>query len=159
MWGSTSSATSLAGTPARPYAPPPRGRRSDGQLGGQPEARERLRAQERGDLLDLRASEREDRNSVRHEPPLLLIPEVLTECRCPVGAHPDQPPGPVATTQRPLGQERRDRLAAAEPAGDRRHRDAGVLGQQRDDGLDVAPLPRIDVSAHELAEALVAERS
>ena len=41
----------------------------------------------------------------------------------------------------------------------RRHREGGVLGQHRDDRLDVAALPGVDVALDDLAHAVVAERA
>src|SRR5215207_4395980 len=53
--------------------------------------------------------------------------------------------------------EPRDYVSAAPPARIRRHRERGVLGQHCGDRVDVAPLPRIHVGLHNLADALVSQ--
>ena len=86
------------------------------------------------------------------------VPGVEGERRLAVGADRQRPPAP-GPRQRPAGEEDRDLLAAAEPGRQRRHREGGVLGEHPDDGLDVAPLPGLDVGVDDLAEAVVAERA
>ena len=48
---------------------------------------------------------------------------------------------------------------ALEPARHRRHREGGVLGEHRDDRVDVVALPGVGVLLDELAQLLVAERA
>ena len=52
-----------------------------------------------------------------------------------------------------------DRLAAPPPARPRRHREDGVLGEQRGDVVDVAAGPRVDVLLDEAPEPVVAQRA
>lgn len=51
-----------------------------------------------------------------------------------------------------------DRRAPVVPRGHRGHRDHGVLGKHRDDGVHVAALPRVHVCVYDLAQAPVAQR-
>src|SRR5262249_5182048 len=52
-----------------------------------------------------------------------------------------------------------DRLAAAEPGLERRHRKGGVLSEHRHDRPDVAAVPRLDIAVDDLPQAIVAERA
>ena len=60
---------------------------------------------------------------------------------------------------RDVAQEAGDRFAAAIPRRSWRHRERDVVGEHGHDGVDVAVLPRLDVLAGQLAQALVAERA
>ena len=50
-------------------------------------------------------------------------------------------------------------LESAVPRGSRRHREDRILREHRDDRVDVAALPRVDVRLDDLAHTLVAERA
>ena len=73
----------------------------------------------------------------------LLVPERERQRRLTVGRRRLQPPPPTRA-ERGLGEEGGDRGPAAEPLGVRRHGHLDVLGQQRDDSVDVPPLPGRD---------------
>ena len=60
--------------------------------------------------------------------------------------------------ERPLGQERTRGVESEIPRGARRHRDDRLLGEHRDDHIDVAALPGVDVGRDDLAHAGVPER-
>ena len=64
-----------------------------------------------------------------------------------------------ALGERPLAQEHLDRVAAAVPGGHRRHHHRGLLGEHRDDAVDVTALPGLHVAAHQLAQLVVVERA
>ena len=52
-----------------------------------------------------------------------------------------------------------DDIAATPPIRIRRHRECGVFGEHRGDGIHVAALPGVDVPVDNLAHALVAQRA
>ena len=77
---------------------------------GQAEAAERLGREERGDLADPRAAQREHVDAVRHEAAARLVPEVVAERELPVRAHREEAPAacrPRAATR--AGTRRRHR--------------------------------------------------
>ena len=59
--------------------------------------------------------------------------------------------------ERVASEEGGDRVPAPVPGGERWHRERGVLGQQREDRVDVAALPGVDIALRKIADALVAE--
>jgi hypothetical protein len=63
-------------------------------------------------------------------------------------------PAPAAREGKP-GEEGGDLVAGSEPAGQRRHGERRVLGEHRDDRVDVVALPRLDVLVHEAAQLVV----
>jgi hypothetical protein len=125
---------------------------------GQAEAHQGRRVAEDGDLGDPVALEREHEEFARQERTGLVTPRVHAERRLAVGARRDDAPAHLAA-ERKVAQERRDRVAAAEPRRIRRHREGGVLGKPGSERLDVRALPGVDESADELAQPGIAERA
>ena len=102
--------------------------------------------------------EREHDDVVGGEVPVLVAPQVEGEGRLAAragGITRQRIPG----AQRRAAQEARDRVAAAVPGRHRRHGDGRLLGEHRDDRVDVAALPGRDERVDDLAQALVPERA
>src|SRR6516225_8026519 len=129
---------------------------SGGDRCGQIEAGEYLGAAEGHDLLDLAAAQREDVQTVRHEGAGLFVPEVGSGCRLPVCRGRNQAPA-GALGEQVAADEGGDLPTAAVPGRTRRHRDPGVLGEHRDEGVDIVPLPGGNVALDEPAQLVVAE--
>src|SRR5262249_44798627 len=127
------------------------------ELGRQSEAGEDLGSDERRDLLDERALERQDVDRQRQVTAGVRILAVARPRRLAVNPN-RQPAGPGAGVFG-LGSEPGDRVASAPPHRPWRHREDRVLGKQRLDGIDIASRPRFDVRVDELADALVAEQA
>jgi hypothetical protein len=106
------------------------------------------------DLGDQSAVEGEHVERFRRVPLLLGLPAVVAECQLSVGAKGNETP--------PLEEcgsyeEGPDRVPAPIPGPKLRHRKCGVLGELRDDRVDVCSFPRLDVALDDVADAVVAE--
>src|SRR5205085_8391602 len=95
---------------------------------------------ERRYVADLRAAQAQDVERERQMALRILVPGVEAERGLPVRAADADAPAPRAR-QRPAAGPGRDRLAAVEPARERRHRERRILGQHRRERVDVAALP------------------
>src|SRR5580704_8984813 len=85
----------------------------------------------------------------------LFDPEVGSGCGLPVCRGRDQTP-PGALGDQVAADKGGDLLPAAVPGRTRRHRDPGVLGEHRDEGVDIVPLPGSNVALDESAQLVVA---
>ena len=95
---------------------------------------------------------------MRHEGAGLFVPAVGSERGLSVCRGRNQPP-PVAPGERVAAQEGGDLLTAAVPGRQRRHHEPGVLGEHRDEGVDVVSLPGSNVALDEPAQLVVAEKA
>ena len=87
---------------------------SSREFGGQPKAGERHSVQERGDLLDPAAIQRQHGDRICLQSSLCVIPSVLAERRLAVGDHWQQAPRSIAAQHMP-GEERADGVHLADP--------------------------------------------
>jgi hypothetical protein len=97
-----------------------------------------VRVDEPAELGDPSAAQGEDVDRAQGEAAAAVGVLVAGEGQLPVGPGRDQPPG---GGEHPLGQEPADVAAAREPGRQRRHDEAGILGQQLQQGRHVGPLP------------------
>jgi hypothetical protein len=154
---------SAAGLP-RGTAVPPRGLaavscyaaalRVSGDSGREVEAAEGVWGEEGGDLLDLRATQGEHVDSVRHEGLRLVVPRVGKEGELPVRANGDETPA-RRPGQQPAAEEDSDLFATAVPGWQGRHRHLRVVGEHGDDRVNVVALPGGDLALHNLSQRTV----
>ena len=131
-----------SGGPAGPVA-------QVGEVGRETDERQVLDADERGDVADPPVGRQlQHLDDVAGVHAALLVEGVGAERELAVDRHRQEAPA-APVREREQGEEVGDGVRAAEPAGPRRHRDRGVLGQQRPDGVDVAALPGVDVARRE----------
>ena len=105
------------------------------------------------------AVQREDDDVVGDEGVPANVPRVVAERRLAVGAGRRSDASARRPTAAGCARNAPIRVAAAEPGRDRRHRQDGVLGEQRDDRVDVGALPGGDEAVDDLAQPAVAERA
>ena len=122
------------------------------------DALECLGLQERRHVGDALAAQCEHAQGVRAMVAGPGVQLVVGERELPVHGDGRHPPVEL-TRHRDVAQEAGDGFAAAIPRRSRRHRERDVVGEHGHDGVDVAVLPRLDVLAGQLAQALVAERA
>ena len=85
-----------------------------------------------------------------------LVPEVFGERGLPVGGDGQQAPASPCR-EGDAAKEGRDRVFALVPGWLRGHRDRGVVGEHRDDGVDVGAFPGVDEMGNELTQSPIAE--
>src|SRR5260370_39888162 len=119
---------------------------------------EYLGAAEGHDRFDLAPAQREDVQPLRHEGAGLFDPKVGSGCELSVCRGRDQTP-PGALRKEVAADKGGDLLTATVPSRTRRHRDAGVLGEHRDEGVDIVPLPRRNEAPDEPAQPVVASKA
>ena len=114
---------------------------------------------EGGDVADLLAAKGQHVERERQVALLLRVPGVEGERRLPVCANANGTPAPLAR-QRPAGQEDprspRDRRTRSPSGGIANVASSASIATTV---VDVAPLPRVHVALHDLAQPLVAERA
>src|SRR5260370_2873726 len=116
---------------------------------------EYLGAAEGHDVFDLARAQREDVQTLQHEGAGLFDPEVGSGCGLSVCRGRNQTP-PGALRKEVAADKGGDLLTAAVPSRTRWHRDPGVLGEHRDEGVDIVPLPGSNVALDKPAQLVVA---
>src|SRR5258707_1245467 len=81
---------------------------------------------------------------------------VFGERGLPVGGDGQQAPA-FPCREGDAAEEGRDRVFALVPGWLRGHRDGGVVGEHRDDGVDVCAFPGVDEVGYELTQSPIAE--
>ncbi len=105
----------------------------------QPEAGE-VGGEEGDNLSDASVQQREDVEAAGNVRPGGGVPQVGAERDLAAGCGGQEPP---ARSQRAADQEGADLVLAAIPLGQRRHRVARIVGEHRDDRVDVADVPGV----------------
>jgi hypothetical protein len=105
----------------------------------QPEAGQ-VGGEEGDNLSDASVQQREDVEAAGNVRPGGVVPQVGAERDLAVGCGGQEPP---ARSQRAADQEGADLVLAAISLGQRRHRVARIVGEHRDDRVDVADVPGV----------------